>query len=127
LNGKEGVADPLKTPRAVLPFSRCCGNSFHLPNPKKRLFPQENKLMADKMDFIARIEGLRLSPDVRAEIASKIQAVVMRELGKIDMRGERFAYVSGPGGGDPPGPRWNGIMVRNTQIDDTDIVFEITP
>jgi hypothetical protein len=56
-------------------------------------------------DYVVRIEGLKLSKDVQASINREIQATVLRELAKVDLKGDFSARI--------PRGELQGIYIRD--------------
>ncbi len=55
-------------------------------------------------DFVVRLEGLPLTDEVRSRIAGEIQSLVMREIARIDTRGDLNARI--------PYREWWGLWLR---------------
>lgn len=64
---------------------------------------------AGTSDFIVRIEGLSLSKDVRNRLAGEMQAVVLRELAKLDTAGDLVAQL--------PRKEWLGLIASSRAIE----------
>jgi hypothetical protein len=65
-------------------------------------------------DFIVRLEGAELSDKVRSQIAGEIQATVLREVAKLDFKGDFNAHI--------PRREWLGLWLRSHQIDKVGIL-----
>jgi hypothetical protein len=83
------------TLHGATPFVRPSKKAHH---PTKK---QEN-IMAD---FVVRIDGVRLSKDAQASINREIQAAVLREIAKLDLRGDFSTRIPG---GELQGIYWSG-------------------
>jgi hypothetical protein len=59
----------------------------------------------DSTDFVVRLQGVKLTPAIKAKIAAEIQSTAMRELGRLDMKGDMVARI--------PHKEWLGIWIRN--------------
>jgi hypothetical protein len=75
--------------------------SFQIP---KRII-QPRKRRKFMSDYVVRIEGLKLSKDVQASINREIQATVLRELAKVDLKGDFSARI--------PRGELQGIYIRD--------------
>jgi hypothetical protein len=56
-------------------------------------------------DFVVRIDGVRLSKDALASINREIQAAALREIAKLDLRGDFSTRIPG---GELQGIYWSG-------------------
>lgn len=68
-------------------------------------------------EFIVRLDGLKLSADVEARINGEIQAVVMREVAKIDFRGDLVSRI--------PRGDWNGIWTRTKAFEVNNSILKV--
>ncbi len=60
-------------------------------------------------EFIIKLDGLKLPAAVEAAIAKEIQSVVMREIARIDLKGDIHTHF--------PRKDWMGIWIRTQKID----------
>lgn len=68
-------------------------------------------------DFIVKMDGIQLPTDVRQQIATEIQAVVLRHLAGIDLKGDVGVHI--------PRREWLGLWLRS-QKTLGDAVFQVT-
>jgi muconolactone delta-isomerase len=60
-------------------------------------------------EFIVKLDGIKLPAAVEAQIAKEIQAVVLREVARVDMRGDLLTRI--------PFKEWLGIWIRPQEFD----------
>ena len=60
-------------------------------------------------DFVVRIDGLKLTKEAQASLNREIQAATLRELAKLDLRGDFSARI--------PKGELQGIYIRNKAFD----------
>jgi hypothetical protein len=65
-------------------------------------------------DFIVRFEGAELTDKIRSQIAGEIQAVVLREVAKLDLKGDLHAHI--------PRREWMGLWLRNQPLEKSGIL-----
>ncbi len=68
-------------------------------------------------DLIVRLDGLKLSKEVEASINREVQAVVLRELAKLDVGTDYTVRI--------PRKEWLGIWIRNHAFDAGNIKLQI--
>lgn len=56
-------------------------------------------------DFVVRIEGIKMTKAAQASLNREIQAATLREMAKLDLRGDFSARI--------PGGELQGIYIRN--------------
>jgi hypothetical protein len=59
----------------------------------------------DSGDFIVKVDGLQIPPEVRQRIATEIQGVVLRNLAGLDLHGDVGAHF--------PRKEWLGLWLRS--------------
>jgi hypothetical protein len=68
-------------------------------------------------DFIVKVDGLQIPPEVRQQIAIEIQGVVLRHLAGVDFKGDLGVHI--------PRREWLGLWLRSQKtIGDT--AFQVT-
>ncbi len=67
-------------------------------------------------EFVVKLDGIKLPPAVESQIAKEIQATVMREIARIDLKGDLVARI--------PRKEWLGIWIRSQKID-RDVIFNV--
>lgn len=60
-------------------------------------------------EFIVKLDGIKLPAAVEAQIAKEIQAVVLREVARLDTRGDLLTRI--------PYKEWLGIWIRPQKFD----------
>ena len=68
-------------------------------------------------DLIVRLEGLKLSKEAEANINREVQAIVLRELAKVDLGIDYTVRI--------PRKEWLGIWIRNKAFEAGNIKLQI--
>jgi hypothetical protein len=68
-------------------------------------------------DLIVRLEGLKLSKEAEANINREVQAIVLRELAKIDLGADYTVRI--------PRKEWLGIWIRNHAFDGVNVKLQV--
>jgi hypothetical protein len=69
--------------------------------------------MAPKQDdsqFIVHLQGISLPPDTAAQVAREVQSAALRELARLDLRGDLTFRI--------PRKEWLGIWIERVQAID---------
>lgn len=68
-------------------------------------------------EFVVKLDGIKLPSDVESQIAREIQATVLREIARIDLKGDLVARF--------PRKEWLGIWLR-IQKPDREVIFNVS-
>ncbi len=68
-------------------------------------------------DLIVRLEGLKLSKEAEANINREVQAIVLRELAKVDLGVDYTVRI--------PRKEWLGIWIRNKAFEAPNVKLQI--
>ena len=68
-------------------------------------------------DLIVRLEGLKLTKEAEANINREVQAIVLRELAKVDLGIDYTVRI--------PRKEWLGIWIRNKAFEVPNVKLQI--
>ena len=68
-------------------------------------------------DLIVRLDGLKISKEAEANINREVQAVVLRELARLDIREDYTVRI--------PRKEWLGIWIRNKAFEAGNLKLQI--